>query len=98
VLALLDARLQHADIFAILDDGVALGQIDQRDLVPDWDVVLGGDGGVAVGFGDRAVHGGAGFEVLDDNHADVVLRAVDEKVRMIAFGQTAPLRAILSAT
>ena len=56
VLALLSVANHDADIFAILDDGVAFFQVRQGHLVTDRNVVLRRDIGCRIVLGDDAKH------------------------------------------
>ncbi len=86
VLARLGAAGHAADVLAVLDDGIALFQILERDLVADRYVVLGGDMDRRVVLGDDAEHLGSGLEVFDDDDADVVLGAMDQELRNVGLG------------
>src|SRR5215831_13826258 len=80
-----------ADVLAILDDGVATLQGLERHLVTDRDIVAGFERQRLVGRGDDTQHLGAGTQSLDDHDANVVLRAMDQKVRCChAFSPSFP--------
>src|SRR5882757_2144376 len=80
-----------ADVLAVLEDRLALLQRLEGHLVADRDVVLGLELHRLVGLGDDAQHIGAGAQALDHDDADVVLRAVDQKVRCShAFSPCSP--------
>src|SRR6516165_1051397 len=71
-----------ADVFAVLDDGVARPERAQRYLVTDRNVLRGLERDGLVGLGDDAEHLGATLQPLDDDDADVVLRTVNQEVRL----------------
>jgi hypothetical protein len=72
VLALGDGLHHLADVDAVLDDGVALSIVLQRDLVADRDVVLRDDLDLLVIFHDPAGEVLAGLDPFDDDDTDAV--------------------------
>src|SRR4051812_49004677 len=65
-----------ADVFAVLDDGVAVFDVFQRELVADRNVLLRLQRNRAVFIHDPAGDVLAGFHTFDHDHRDGVLRIV----------------------
>src|SRR4051812_11402589 len=86
VVALAHGRDYATDILAVLDDGIAHGEVLQGNLVPDRHILIDNGTKLAVVLCDDAEHVGAGSEILDDDHADVVAAVMDEKVRYFGHG------------
>src|SRR5262249_18515433 len=81
-------------VLAVLDDGIALLQRLERHLMADRDIVAGLERQRLVGCGDDAQHIGAGTQSLDYHDTDIVLRAMDQKVRCShAFSPSSRVRA-----
>lgn len=75
-------RADHlANIFAVLDDGIALVEVLQGDFVADGDIRLSGEFEVRVIVGHDAKHVGPGGKPFDDDNTDIVLVMVDKKLR-----------------
>ena len=72
VLALGDIGDRSADVLAVFDDGVALLDVGERDLVADRHVHLGAELERGIVRRHHAQHVGAAFKALDGNHADGV--------------------------
>ena len=85
VLALLGIANHDANVFAVLDDRVALFEIGQRHFMPDGDVVFRSHVGCRVIIRDNAEHPCASLKVFDNDNANVVFWAVNEELRN--FGQ-----------
>ncbi len=84
-LALLGVANHDADVFAILNDRVALLQVGQSHLVTDRNIMLGSHVGCCVILSNDAEHAGASLKIFDDDDADIVIWAVNKKLRN--FGQ-----------
>lgn len=74
-----------ADVFPVLDHGVALAQRFQSDLVPNLNVVLGGEPKVRVVVRDNAQHVSPCGQPLHNDHANVVVVIMYEQLRMRHF-------------
>src|SRR6266511_2352882 len=80
VLALLDVLHEAADVLAVLDGGIALFQVGERDLVTDRDILLHGHGERRVVLRHHAEGLGAGRQSLDHHAGDIVLGAMRQDV------------------
>src|SRR4051812_48032205 len=69
-----------ADVDAVLDDGVALAVVAQRELVADGNVVLRHDFEVLVLFHDPSVDMLPGLHSLDDDDADAIALLVHHEM------------------
>jgi hypothetical protein len=83
-----------ADVCAILDHGIADRQILQGDFVSQRDVLIDDAAKLAVILRYDAEEVGAGCEILDDHHADVVAAVVHEQVRYLVHDNPRVTRAI----
>ena len=72
VIALRSCGDHLADVFAVLDDRIAVGEISERNFVPDGDIVIRLDLEVAVVFRDDAQQLVAGFDAFDDDDTYIV--------------------------
>jgi hypothetical protein len=68
----------------VLDDRVAALDVLQRDLVADRNVLLGLDRDGAILVHDPAGQVLAGFDTLDDDHGDSVLRVVQYEMNHVS--------------
>src|SRR5712671_2691499 len=80
VLAHLDGRNGAPDVHAVLDHGVTVFELSDRELVPDGDIVLRADLDVLV-----LVHDPAGqllpcLHALDDDHSDGIVFVVHHEM------------------
>jgi len=94
MVALAHRRNYAADVFAVLDPGIADRQILQGDFVPQRDVLIEDASKLAVILGYDAEEIGAGCEILDDHHADVVAAVVYEQVRYLVHDDPRVTQAI----
>src|SRR5258708_1269755 len=97
VLPHLDGRNGAADVHAVLDHGVAVLQLSDRELVADGDIVLRADLDVFVLVHDPADQLLPCLHALDDDHSDGVVFVVHYEMnhgvrqrqrRLPAFGST----------
>ena len=79
--ALADRRDHFADILAVFGDRIADLKIRQRNLVADGHIVVTRQLEIGIIMGHDAGHVRAGFQIFDDNHADIVLVVMDQQVR-----------------
>ena len=85
VAAFRDIGNKPADIMAVFDRRLAIGQIAERNFVPDRHVIIDDKMKVGVVFGDDAQHLGSGLEAFNDNNADVVPFVMDKQMRNTHF-------------
>src|SRR6516225_9210171 len=71
-----------ADILAVLDDGVARPERAQRHLVANRNILRGLERDGRIRLGDDPEHLHTTLQPLDDDDADVVLRAMNQEVRL----------------
>jgi len=83
-----------ADVLAVLDYGIADRQIFEGNFVAQWDVLVENAAKLAVILGYDAEQVGAGGEILDDHHADVVAAVVHEQMRYLVHDLSRVTRAI----
>ena len=84
-----------ADVLAVLDRGVTLGQVGQGDLVSDRDIIVDDQREVRIVFGDDAEHLGACLEAFD--HGNLPFRHLVEKLNPERDRSRNPLFQILFA-
>jgi hypothetical protein len=94
MVAFAHGRNYAANVFAVLGHGIADRQILQGDFVPKWHVLIEDAAKLAVILGYDAEEVGAGCEILDDHHADVVAAVVHEQVRYLVHHDPRVTRAI----
>jgi hypothetical protein len=94
MIAFAHGRNYAADVFAVLDYGIADRQILQGDFVSKRHVLIEDPVKLAVILGYDAEEVGAGCEILDDHDADVVAAIVYEQVRYLVHDDPRVTRAI----
>jgi hypothetical protein len=83
-----------ADVFAVLDHGIADRQILQGYFVPKRHVLVEDSAKLAVILGYDAEQVCAGSEILYDHNADVVAAVVYEQLRYLVHDDSTVIRAI----
>jgi hypothetical protein len=94
MVALANGRDDTADIFTVLDDGIAHRQIFQGDFMSQGDILVEDALKFTVILGNDAEQLRTGSEILDDHHADVVSPVVHEQVRYLVHVDVRVTRAI----
>ena len=100
VIALPGVFHNAANVDAILDDGVVLLQVDERNLVADRNVMPAFEPRCRVILRDDAQHVRTSCQVFHDHDADVIFRAMHQKAwyRRLCHSPVLPLSALPDPT
>ena len=81
VVALTGGCGDPAYVLTIFHHGVACTEIHQRNLVTDGNIVVDHHGEIGIILGYNAPHFGTGFQVFNNDNADIVTVVMDKKMR-----------------